>query len=317
MPITPRKIIRKIRNLFIRIIESAEYAAGKNMSSREIQAELEFLRLEVSRLSSIVRYLSEEKIQEMPIAKQTQESFDFQWGQIPLGRYSLENEQFRNEAADFVCEFTALPPDWFNGKSVLDVGCGAGRYSWAMSSLGANVLSIDQSDYGLEKTAEVCSSFPNHRIKKVNLLEDIEINEQFDLVWSFGVLHHTGCTYGAFQKIVPLVKSQGFLFLMLYGEPRDGMVDDFRAVNEYERWRRQTRNLTLDQKLRVIETAMDDEKFMAKGEEHIEGYFDAISPMIADLYSWSEIESWLLSSGFENIQRTVDTRNHHVVCVKS
>ncbi|MGK7344309.1 MAG: hypothetical protein ACNS63_00690 [Candidatus Nitrospinota bacterium M3_3B_026] len=47
--------------------------------------------------------------------------------------------------------------------------------------------------------------------------------------------------------------------------------------------------MTLDEKLKAVIKGMRQGRFMARGEEHIEGYFDAISPTINDLYSWEEI----------------------------
>jgi SAM-dependent methyltransferase len=277
------------------------------------RATIEHLELELSRQVSLLRLIAAPHINDTPFARQTRASFDYQWEQLPLGRFNLDHPEFRKEAPGYVRQFTGLPAEWFRGKSVLDAGCGAGRYSWAMGTMGADVLSIDQSPHGLARTSKACQEFPTHRIRQVNLLEPLGLDEQFDLVWSFGVLHHTGDTYGCYQRLVPLVRPGGYLFLMLYGEPRPEHVDDYRAVVEYEGWRRRTRNLTFEERLAAVRAAMARHEFMVNGEEFIEGYFDAISPLIADLYSWGEIESWLIRDGFVDITRTVDTRNHHVI----
>ncbi|MDD5680369.1 MAG: class I SAM-dependent methyltransferase [Candidatus Omnitrophica bacterium] len=253
---------------------------------------------------------------EKPKAEQTKESFDFQWETMPKGRWNLENEEFRREATGYVCQFTALPAEWFKGKKALDAGCGGGRYSWALCKLGADVLSIDQSAHGLKRTKEACKDFPGHRVMQADLLKPLNISETFDLVWCYGVLHHTGDTYGAFKRITPLVRKDGFIFLMIYGEPRKGVIGDYAAVNEYEYWRRKTRNMTLDERLGAVKKAMREGRFAVKGDEYIEGYFDAISPLINDLYRFEEIENWLLSEGFCDIRRTVETRNHHIVARK-
>ena len=275
-----------------------------------------YLSYEMSRLSALLRYVSAPIINELPYCRQTRESFDFQWEKLPKGRWNLENEKFREEAPRYVCQFTGLSPQWFKGKKVIDVGCGGGRYSWALCRLEAEVLSIDQSEYGLRRTKEACRDFPDHRTMRVNLLAEVDISATFDLVWCFGVLHHTGDTYGTFKKIVPLVKPGGYLFLMLYGEPRRGIDGDFMAVNEYEHWRRKTRNMTFDERLRAVNRGMENKEFSASGDEYIEGYFDAISPLINDLYSWEEIEGWLLRENFSEIKRTVENRNHHVIARK-
>ena len=294
-------------------IPAFAFAGGTAGDADDLRLKTEYLLHENRNLAATVRYLRAAVEADDPLARQTRASFDFQWEKLPTGRHNLEHPLFREEAPGYVCEYTGFPAEWFKGKKAIDVGCGAGRYSFALSVLGADVLSVDQSTHGLARAAEACRGFPAHRTKTVNLLKTLDIEETFDLVWSYGVLHHTGDTYGAFQRVVPLVKPGGWIFLMLYGLPREGYADDFEAVNEYERWRVETRNMSFDEKLERLIEASTDGTLRAQGVENLEGYFDAISPAINDLYSWVEIETWLLDAGFVDIKRTIDTRNHHLV----
>ncbi|CAA7619100.1 conserved hypothetical protein [Magnetospirillum sp. LM-5] len=303
--------MRIVSKLFRRL-QSFRKRLGVEKRLSMLEAQVEYLEYELSRNVSLLRYLSAPVINDLPYARQTRSSFDFQWDLLPPGRYNLDNEEFRKDAAGYVCQFTGLPAEWFQGKKVIDVGCGAGRYSWAMSTMGAEVLSVDQSKHGLERCAMACADYPTHRTRQIDLLQPFDINEQFDLVWSFGVLHHTGDTYGAFSRVHPLVKPGGYIFMMIYGEPRQGYIDDYRAVAEYECWRRKTRNMGLSERLDAVNEAMAQQKFLVNGPLHIEGYFDAISPLVADLYSFAEIESWLIEAGFCDIRQTVDTRNLHI-----
>jgi 2-polyprenyl-3-methyl-5-hydroxy-6-metoxy-1,4-benzoquinol methylase len=278
----------------------------------------DYLEFEVTRLSSIVRYLATAVGREYIPDQKTRESFDFQWGTIPSSRHTLSDEQFKKEAPGYVCQYTGFPPEWFRGKKILDVGCGSGRYSWALCTLGAYVTSLDQSAHGLEEVRKACAGFPGHTSVIANLREPLpEDLGMFDLVWSFGVLHHTGDTYGVFTRIAPLVRSEGFMFLMLYGEPRKNTLIDYAEVNLYETWREKTRTMSLQGKLDAIIQGMKENKFPLHGQEHIHGYFDAISPLINDLYRWDEIEGWLVSRGFTDIKKTVESRNHFVVAKKA
>jgi SAM-dependent methyltransferase len=272
-----------------------------------------YLDFQVANQASLLRHLAAPVIRELPMVRQTRESFDFQWAEIPAGRYMLENEQFRAEAAGYVTQFTGLPKEWFQGKRVIDAGCGLGRYSWALCTLGARVLSVDQSDHGLARTVEACRAFPGHQAMKVDLLEPLPIDQPADLVWSFGVLHHTGDTYRAFKNVAALVRPGGYFYVMIYGKPREGRIDDYAELNEYDEFRRRLRNLSPAQKLAAVRRSMAAGEFRVVGDEHVHGYFDAVAPPINDLYVFEEIESWFRESGFDGITRTVETRNLHII----
>jgi SAM-dependent methyltransferase len=275
---------------------------------------VEYLRFESSRQAMLLRHVAAPIVAELPAVRRTKESFDFQWAAIPSGASMLDSPQFRAQATALVCDFTGLPAEWFRGKRVIDVGCGTGRYSWALCELGAKVLSLDQSEHGLRQTAAACRAYASHEVLRVDLLKPLPGVEPADLVWCFGVLHHTGSTYDAFRHVVPLVRPDGgFLYMMIYGEPRASVLDDFAEINEYERWRRRTANMALPAKLEAIREGMRNAEFRMRGEEHVHGYFDAIAPPINDLHSFQEIESWLLDVGFADINRTLDARNLHVI----
>lgn len=280
----------------------------------ELQTEVAtYLQYECSRLSSVSRHICTTQDIAPPFGEQSRGSFDFQWNQLPESRYTLTNEEFRTEVVDLVLKYTGLDKDWFQGKSVIDVGCGSGRFSWALSELGADVLSVDQSEHGLAATRKECEAYAGHRALQRNLLEPLAIEEKFDLVWSYGVLHHTGDLRGSFERVHPLAKVGGYFFLMLYGEPRYGKIGDYRAVNEYEEWRAKTRSMTLQETYEAICEGMAQDAFHVKGEEYIHGYFDAISPMINDLIRYDELEFWMTEAGFEEVNAPFESNNHHVI----
>lgn len=286
---------------------------GREERIAYLEEVVEYLRWQTTNQAEMLRHLSSPVIQDLPAVKRTKDSFDFQWADIPTGHSMLDNPEFRARASGYVTQFTGLAAPWFKGKRVIDAGCGMGRYSWALCTLGATVTSLDQSDHGLQRTREACREFPAHQAIKIDLLGQLPAIPAADLVWSFGVLHHTGDTYRAFRNLVPLVKPGGYLYLMIYGQPRPHVIDDFAEINEYERWRHRTANLTLGGKLEAIRRGMNAGEFRVAGDEHVHGYFDAISPPINDLHTFEEIEGWLVDAGFHNIKRTVESRNIHVI----
>lgn len=312
MPTHPYGFVTRVRRRLARAISPAG-RADFDARIGYLEEVVRYLDYQVTQQASLLRYLAGPIRQDLPEVRATRESFDFQWAEIPAGRHMLENVEFRAEAPGNVQAFTGLPAEWFKGKSVLDAGCGLGRYSWALCQLGARVTSIDQSEHGLRRAADACGEFPGHRTIQVDLLNPLQLDEPFDLVWSFGVLHHTGDTYRAFTHVTPWVKRGGYLYVMIYGKPREGERWDYKEIADFDEWRRRTRNMTLRQKLQAIRDHMDGGGFPVSGEEHVHGYFDAIAPPINDLYTFEEIESWFLEAGFTDIKQTVATRNLHVI----
>lgn len=276
---------------------------------RKLRHESDYLQLEVSRLRSLVRHLTAGVIRDLPMQAQTKDSFDYQWGHTDDGNWMVNHPEIREREPRLVSQYSGLPREWFAGKTVLDAGCGSGRFSWAMASMGANVTGLDQSASGVALTREACAEFGDRvEVRQHDLTKPIDLPQKFDLVWSFGVLHHTGNTFGAFSNVAALVKPGGYIFLMLYGEPTGREPGEFAYYTEVETLRRQTVAMSFDERVQFLQ----QQKGEAAG-----GWFDAVSPEINDTYSFYEIQLWLQRAGFSDIRRTIDHSSHHVIARKA
>jgi len=114
------------------------------------------------------------------------------------------------------------------GKTFLDVGCGSGLFSIAASALGAKkVLGFDYDENSVatsRKMLEIVAQW-DRDIKKDKIEFKVEsiLNENiglglYDVVYSWGVLHHTGNMYMAFDRIKNLVAENGTLVLAIYNK---------------------------------------------------------------------------------------------------
>jgi 2-polyprenyl-3-methyl-5-hydroxy-6-metoxy-1,4-benzoquinol methylase len=272
---------------------------------RDMQYSIEYLSLEVSRLKSLVRYLSANLINELPISYRTRESFDYQWRDSPDGNWTETRPELKLREPNLVIKYTKLSKEWFKGKKVLDAGCGSGRFSWAMASMGAVVYAVDQSEAGVFHTKHACAEFGEKvEVLQQDLTQPLTFGPEFDLVWSHGVLHHTGNTFGAFSNIARLVKPGGYIFLMLYGEPTGRDPGEFAYYAEVEKLRRETCTMSFSERYEFLRKL--------KGED-VGGWFDAVSPTINDTYSLYEIELWLKQCGFKDIERTICASSHYVI----
>lgn len=110
------------------------------------------------------------------------------------------------------------------GCRFLDAGCGSGLFSLAALRLGAaEVVSFDA-----DKDSVACTQylrdrfgpFPNWKINLGSVLDrDWMIRlGKFNIVYSWGVLHHTGSMRQALNNIILPVASEGTLFISIYND---------------------------------------------------------------------------------------------------
>jgi 2-polyprenyl-6-hydroxyphenyl methylase/3-demethylubiquinone-9 3-methyltransferase len=110
------------------------------------------------------------------------------------------------------------------GKTFLDAGCGSGLFSLAARRLGASVHSFDYDPRSVACTQELKRRFfpddPQWRVEAGSVLDTgyLATLGRFDVVYSWGVLHHTGSMHAALDNVAPLVAAAGRLFIALYND---------------------------------------------------------------------------------------------------
>ena len=238
--------------------------------------------------------------------RQTGASFDYQWSHLPPNVASLAHEEFRTRVPSLICELTHLPQSWFAGKDVLDAGCGVGRHAFGLCSLGANVTVLDRSPAALDGARTNCRPYPNFRGGvAADLLQPLPFHRPFDLVWSYGVLHHTGDTRRAFANVASWVKPGGYLFVMLYGEPRRDRLSDYETLAWLEKWRQRCGSMPFEDKVNALRQFVTDDELLE--------YFDAVSPWINDLHSGDEVRAWCAEEGLVDLRRLDNQMDHYLV----
>ena len=117
-----------------------------------------------------------------------------------------------------------LEVDDLKGKTFLDIGSGSGLFSLAARRLGAKVHSFDFDSSSFACTQELRNRYfpndPKWRVDQGSALdaEYLKSLGKFDIVYSWGVLHHTGEIWRALENAVIPTKKGGKLFIAIYND---------------------------------------------------------------------------------------------------
>lgn len=138
---------------------------------------------------------------------------------------SLSEEKIQNA---LVALRDTLGNSFLAGKSFLDLGSGSGLHSLAARKMGATVHSIDYDEKSVQCTVSLRDRFFAEddlwKVQQGSALDEGYIRSlgTFDVVYSWGVLHHTGNMWEALRIADFAVKPGGMLFISIYNDQGRG-----------------------------------------------------------------------------------------------
>jgi 2-polyprenyl-6-hydroxyphenyl methylase/3-demethylubiquinone-9 3-methyltransferase len=132
------------------------------------------------------------------------------------------NDNQIHQAEQSLCDMLQMKT--LQGKRFLDIGSGSGLFSLAARRLGATVHSFDYDPQSVACTEELKRRyFPNDSLWSVEQGSALDENYLsklgcFDIVYSWGVLHHTSNMHMAFSNVIPSVAKDGYLVIAIYND---------------------------------------------------------------------------------------------------
>src|SRR5712691_2165062 len=135
---------------------------------------------------------------------------------------ALVDERRIREAERSLIEMLGRPR--LDGLRFCDVGSGSGLFSLAAWRLGATVYSFDFDPDSVACTREMRRRFsdgdPRWTVGHGSVLDDEYLRTLglFDVVYAWGVLHHTGAMWQAMELVTRLVAPRGVLYIAIYND---------------------------------------------------------------------------------------------------
>ena len=137
---------------------------------------------------------------------------DVEWGSK---EFFDEVERFRYATQPFMSRIAGFRE--FSGKRLLEVGCGLGTDLIEFARGGAVVTGVDLTPQSIELVRKRFALEGFAVDARVSDAEHLPFGDSsFDVVYSFGVLHHTPNTQQAIDEVYRVLKPGGKIIIMLY-----------------------------------------------------------------------------------------------------
>ena len=110
------------------------------------------------------------------------------------------------------------------GKTFLDIGSGSGLFSLVAHRLGATVHSFDYDPASVVCTSQLRDLHGDDdrhwQVERGSALDQSYMQSlgEFDVVYAWGVLHHTGDLWTSLEYAASRVRANGFILLAIYND---------------------------------------------------------------------------------------------------
>lgn len=244
----------------------------------------------------------------------TLHSFSYQWTTF------IDNfDYFKSIFLSFVHSF--LAPKDFDGKLVLEVGCGSGRPASVAASFGAEVIAMDLSE-AVQTAQSISKHYPLLHVVQADA-NALPFKPYFDFVYSVGVIQHLPDPTAALRSISKVIPNGHPLIIWVYGIrewwylPVDILRKvtvkfPFRLLHIFSLFLAILSEIFILTPYRIILNISILKKFAERipgriyakfpFRENIVGWFDRLSAPVTHYFSKKDVEDMLRSAGFQHIE---------------
>lgn len=240
------------------------------------------------------------------LKEQTIRNFGHEW--LEYGRFGWEDPMYdlKFTRKGFLRR-SLLEPGELEEAVVLDAGCGNGRYSFSASEYGAVVFGVDLGD-GVDAAFTNTKYLSSVHIIQGDILALPFAPETFDIVFSIGVLHHTGDAKRATETLAGLLKPVGTITVHVYGkgnvifEVVDRAIRNRTTKMSIQELHRLTERLFwLSGILQRVGVLRFVNKYLFRVQSHRHCIFDWYAAPVATHHTYTEVEEWLRGIGLQVI----------------
>ena len=254
-------------------------------------------------------------------------SFGYEWLRWPRVQFDSENENgpLAGHTTQMWERITLGEHRDLVGQTLIEFGCGPGRFLDVLRRKGGRAVGIDMS-VAVEAAAQNFAHDAEVLIVQGDICNPPFATGAFDGGFTIGVLHHTPAPATGLRQLVRVVKSGGWIGCAVY---RKGGFYDLPSVHRYRAFHLRVRRFagnrfaliyshvsaSLLYPLHVILHRLRLgwlAEFLYRNcfviVEHPDktwralDTFDAITPEIATVHTTEEVESWLVKAGCRDIQ---------------
>lgn len=186
------------------------YKKFKEKLSEKIRSEW---KAEIDKIANWNKFLEHQK--------KTGESFAYEWENI-----YKENDFEKNNFLHFLSPY--IKEEDIKNKTVLDIGCGSGRFTKWGSLCGAETVFGTDLGESVEVAYKLTKNMDNICIVQADIY-NMPFKNQFDIAYSIGVLHHLPKPQEGFLRLPRVLKSGAKMLIWVYNRKNNK-----RALYFYE-----------------------------------------------------------------------------------